>query len=35
MLGKLLKEGNNKLAEKGIGIKSGAETGNVIRINFL
>lgn len=33
MIGKLLKEGNNKLAEKGIGIKSGAETGNVIKIN--
>ena len=33
MIGKLLAEGNSKLAEKGIGGKNGAETGSVLKIN--
>ncbi len=32
MIGKILTDGNNKLNEKGIGGKKGAETGNVRRI---
>ncbi len=33
MIGKLLAEGNNKLREKGIGGKGGAETGSVLKLN--
>lgn len=32
MIGKLLLEGQNKLAEKGIGMKKGAETGTVMKL---
>ncbi|MBW7571876.1 alpha-hydroxy acid oxidase [Caproiciproducens faecalis] len=33
MIGKLLEDGNKKLAEKGIGGKNGAETANGLRLN--